>query len=167
MDPISAVGFAASIITFIDFGYKVVTGTLEVLKTGSLSENTHISIVINDFHAVVKPLASLPAGKSDHEVALRELGVKCRDLSQKLVDLLERLKTSPNGSTWKSVRAALRSMRKRGEIRELEDQLGKYRSEIMTRLAFILKYAPYCIFLAAVNLYCTVSVLLTYSHRVQ
>jgi hypothetical protein len=99
MDPISAVGFAASIITFIDLGFKVVTGTVEVLKTGSLSENTHISIIINDFHNVVKPLARLPAGRSDHEVALRELGVKCQELSQKLVDLLERLKTSPNGST--------------------------------------------------------------------
>ncbi|KAK4097475.1 hypothetical protein N658DRAFT_561739 [Parathielavia hyrcaniae] len=138
MDPISAVGFAASIITFIDFGFKIVTGTLEVLKTGSLSDNTHISVVINDFRAVVKPLAQLPAGKSEHEAALKELGIKCQSVSHDLFDLLEMLKTSPAGSTWKSVRVALRFMRNRGEVLDLEEKLDKYRCEIMTRLAFLL-----------------------------
>ncbi|KAK4119631.1 hypothetical protein N657DRAFT_684267 [Parathielavia appendiculata] len=32
MDPITAVSFAASALTFIDVGYKIVTGTLELLQ---------------------------------------------------------------------------------------------------------------------------------------
>jgi len=47
-----------------------------LLKTGSLAENTHISIVINDFHAIVKPLARQPASKSNHEIALRHLAIQ-------------------------------------------------------------------------------------------
>jgi hypothetical protein len=85
---------ASSILTFIDFGYKIVTGNLEVLKTGSLSDNTHISIVINDFHAIVRPLAR-HTGKSDHEIALRDLAKQCQEVSQKLTDLLETLKADP------------------------------------------------------------------------
>src|SRR5580692_2925658 len=111
MDPITAVGFAASILTFIDFGYKIVTGTLEVFKTGTTSENAHISVVINDFHAVVKPLSRQPPSESDHEKALKALAIECQELSRELVSLLERLKTAPDGSKWKSVKVALRSMR--------------------------------------------------------
>ena len=139
MDPITAVGFAASILTFIDFGYKLVTGTLEVLKTGSLSENTHVSIVINDFHAVVKPLAQQPTGKSGHEIALRDLAKRCQEISQKLTDLLQTLKTDPKRSSWKSVKVVLRSMWKKGEVADLEEQLCSYRSEIMVHLVAILR----------------------------
>lgn len=139
MDPLTAVSFASSILTFIDFGFKIVTGTLEVLKTGSLSENTHISTIINDFDAVVRPLARRPAGRSQHEAALRELSGKCLQVSKRLSGLLETLKASPKTSTWKGLRVALRSMRNRGEVSDLEEQLGKYRSEIVTRLAFLLE----------------------------
>ena len=139
MDPITAVGFAASILQFIEFGYKLTMGTLNVLKTGSLSEYTHISIVINDYRAVIKPLSQPPSGKSDHEVALQELAKSCQAVAQKLSELLEKLRTDPNCSTWKSLRVALRSMRKKGKVADLEDLLSKYRAQIMTRLALILK----------------------------
>jgi N-terminal domain on NACHT_NTPase and P-loop NTPases len=139
MDPITAVGFAASILTFIDFGREIVTGTLEVIKSGSTKENTHVGVVVNDFLAVVKPLSEKLPGRSDHEKALTELAAKCKDVSQDLVDLLERLKRSSDSPKWESVRVALRSMRKKGEVRELESKLDKYRSEILLRLTFILK----------------------------
>ena len=139
MDPITAVGFAASILTCIEFGYKLTTGTLEVLKTGNLKDNTHISIVINDFRAVVKPLSRPPTGKSEHEVALQELSKNCQEVSQRLSELLEMLKIDPKSSTWKSARVALRSMRNKGKIGDLEELLNRYRGQIMTRLALILK----------------------------
>jgi hypothetical protein len=139
MDPITAVSFAASILTFIDFGYKVVTGTLEIFKTGTSSENARISVVINDLCAVVKPLSREPPGESDHEKALKALAVECQELSRELVSLLERLKMAPDRSKWKSVKVALHSMRKKGEVADLEDKLGKYRSQILLRLALILK----------------------------
>lgn len=139
MDPITAVGFAASILMFIDFGYKIVTGTLEVFKAGTTSENAHVSVVINDFRAVVKPLSRQPPGESDHEKALKALAVECQELSRELVSLLERLKTAPDSSKWKSVKVVLHSMRKKGEVADLEDKLDKYRSQILLRLALILK----------------------------
>ncbi|CZR59953.1 uncharacterized protein PAC_09848 [Phialocephala subalpina] len=138
MDPITAVGFAASILTFIDFGREIVTSTLEVIKSGSTKENIHVGIVVNDFLAVVKPLSQHPPGKSDHEKALKELAAKCKDVSQDLVKLLERMQRTSDGPKWESVRVALRSMQKKGEVRELESKLDKYRSEILLRLTLIL-----------------------------
>ena len=139
MDPITAISFASSILTFVDFGLKIVTGTLEVVKSGTLVHNSNIAIVINDFHAVVSSLGRHPLGTSAHELALKELATKCQQVSQKLIELLDTLKTSPNGSTWQGMKITLRSMRKKGEVANLESQLDKYRSEIMTRLLLILK----------------------------
>ena len=127
MDPIGAVGFAASILTFIDVGHKIVTGTLEVLKTGSLTRNTDITIVINDFQAVVKALARVPSGKSAHDTALEDLAKRCQEVAGRLSDLLGTLKTRPGGSSWEAVKLALRSMRKKGEVAGLEERLTKYR----------------------------------------
>ena len=138
MDPITAIGFASNIIQFVDFGIKIVTGTLEVVKSGSLVENSNIAMIINDFHAVVQPLSRHPLGTSAHELALKGLATGCQKVSQKLIELLETLRTSPNGSTWKSARVTVRSMRKKGEVASLESQLDKYRSEVMTRLLLIL-----------------------------
>jgi N-terminal domain on NACHT_NTPase and P-loop NTPases len=139
MDPITAISFASSILTFVDFGLKIVTGTLEVVKSGSLVHNSNIAIVINDFHDVVSSLGRHPQGTSAHELALKELATKCQQVSQKLIELLDTLKTSPNSSTWQGMKITLRSMRKKGEVANLESQLDKYRSEIMTRVLLILK----------------------------
>ncbi len=138
MDPITAVGFAASILTFIDFGREIVNGTLEVLKAGSTKENIEIGNVMNDLMAVVMPLTKLPPGKSDHEKALQALAVKCLGLARELHNLLERLTASRN-TKWESAIITMRVMRKRGEVKVLEVSLEKYRSEIFLRLNLILK----------------------------
>lgn len=139
MDPITAVSFAASILTFIDFGYKIVTGALEIVKSGSTSDNAHTSTVINYFHEIVKPLSEHPPGKSEHEEALKKLAEECKQVSQELVKLLDKLTTNPGCSLWTSARVSLRSMRKKGEVVDLENKLDKYRSQILMRLVLILR----------------------------
>jgi hypothetical protein len=108
-------------------------------RGGQVVHNSNIAIVINDFHDVVSSLGRHPLGTSAHELALKELATKCQQVSQKLIELLDSLKTSPDSSTWRGMKITLRSMRKNGEVVNLESQLDKYRSEIMTRLLLILK----------------------------
>ncbi|KAH9208161.1 hypothetical protein DL95DRAFT_231652, partial [Leptodontidium sp. 2 PMI_412] len=134
MDPITAVGFAASILTFIDFSYKVVTGTAEVFQSGSTSKNTHLSEIIGDLKNASEKLKDWPTPKSDHEKALQQLSVSCQEVAQRLVNLLARLSTTPGKSKWMSVRVVLRGMKKDGEVEELENTLDKYRSQIILRL---------------------------------
>jgi hypothetical protein len=154
MDPITAVGFAASVLSFIDFGYEIVTGTLEIAKSGSTSQNIHVSVVIGDLREVVKSLSpppnnppstplGNPPGKSSamsgHERALKGLAEKCQDLSNELVALLENLSIAPGSSLWTSARVSLRNMRKKGKVADLEDKLDKYRSEMLVRIVLMLK----------------------------
>ena len=138
---IPAVGFASSILTFIDFSQQLISGTFEVIKSGSTSENTHVSNVVNDLRDVTKELSNRPRGYSKHEDALQTLASECQELSEELQKLLEKLMVTAESSKWKSAKVALRSMWKKGEVAELENRLGKYRSQVLLRLVLILKYA--------------------------
>jgi hypothetical protein len=141
MDPITAVGFAASILQFIDFSWGVITGTYEVYKsaTGTTLENAHINTVVNDLERVTDGLISDIEGKTKHEKELCKLADKCHDLSQDLSKILKKLQISEKNSKWQSLRVKIASMRKEKEIASIENRLDKYRSQILVRLNFMLR----------------------------
>jgi len=142
MDPITAVGFAASILNFVDFAHKVVTGTIEVFKSGRTSKNAHVSEVINDLKDATNDLTRVPPGRSEQQKALYQLSASCQELGKELTTLLERLSTTPGQSKWTSIRVALRSMRKEGKVAEMESTLDRYRSQTLLRLTQIVRYNP-------------------------
>jgi len=141
MDPITAVGFAASILQFIDFSWSVIAGTYEVYKssTGTTHENTHISTVVDDLERATDGLISDIEGKTKNEKELCKLADKCHDLSQDLSKILKKLQVSEKGSKWQSFTVKVASMRKEKEIASIEDRLDKYRSQILVRLNFMLR----------------------------
>jgi len=139
MDPVTAVGFAASILTFIDFSHKVVTGTIEVFKSGRTSKNLRLSEITKHLEDAAEELRKWPLGRSNHEKGLHELSASCQDLASQLISLLAQLSTTPGNSKWMSVRVVLRSMRKDGKVAELESTLDKYRSQIILRLIQIVR----------------------------
>jgi hypothetical protein len=143
MDPITAIGFASSIITFVDFGYQLVTGTLEVLDQGSSSEHSAIATVTEDLSRVAKDIRveNAPVGRAEHVLALRELAVKCEDLSKELLALLKSLRVEDGSSAPRldALKVALRGMRKKAKVTELERRLDMYRQQVITRLLLMLK----------------------------
>jgi len=142
MDPISAIGFAASILTFIEFASKIVAGAHEVYTSasGTTEENAHIDTVITDLRETADSLDSDLIGKTKHEKALKELASKCEILSTELLTLLEQLRLSGKNSTWKSLKITLKSMRKEKVVGGMEKRLGEYRSQMLLRLSLMLKY---------------------------
>jgi hypothetical protein len=140
MDPITAVGFAASILQFIEFSWGVITGTYEVYKstTGTTHENAHISTVVKDLERATDRLISDVEGKTKNERELCKLADKCHELSQDLSKILKKLQASEKNSKWLSLKVKVASMRKEKEIASIEDRLDRYRSQILVRLNFML-----------------------------
>ncbi|KAF6827838.1 hypothetical protein CPLU01_08857 [Colletotrichum plurivorum] len=141
MDPLSAVGFASSILTFVEFSFKVISGTLEIVRSGNTAENAHVSVVINDLHRIAKNLRQLsaaPNGSTYHDDGLDSLTSECLAISNELVALLQKLKIKAGDSKWKSINVSLRSMWARGDVAYLENRLDKCRSQIMMRLLLLL-----------------------------
>jgi hypothetical protein len=140
MDPVTAVGFASSILTFIDFSWSLVTGAYEVYKstTGTTSENAHISTVIDDLQEITESLSSNVGGNAKHDKALCKLADNCHDLSQDLSKILQKLKVTEKNSKWQSLKVKWASMRKEKELASIEKRLDGYRSQIFIRLNIML-----------------------------
>ena len=100
MDPVTAISFASSILTFIDFSWNLITGAREVYKStaGTTSENAHISTVIDDLQDITEALTADVEGKTKHKKGLCKLADNCQDLSQDLSKILEKLKVTEKNS---------------------------------------------------------------------
>ncbi|KAK1999303.1 hypothetical protein LX36DRAFT_748456 [Colletotrichum falcatum] len=108
MDPVSAVGLASSILTFLDIGYKVVSGILEAADKGRTWQTENTSAVVDDLHSAVAAFSS------------------------------PTLKVDQPGMSWDSVRVTLRLICKAPKAQELHSYLVEYRSQILLRLVSIL-----------------------------
>lgn len=141
MDPVSAIGLASAILTFIDAAFKVVSGTYEVYESssGATAENEHIDTIVGDLQDLTSDLTTINVGKTRNEIALRALASKCEVVSNDLQHLLSSLRVSGAHTTWSSLRVKIKSMRKEKEITGLEKQLADYRAQILARLNLMLR----------------------------
>ena len=141
MDPITALSLASTILTFVDYAHKIVTGTYEIYQSvsGVTEDNAHVDIIVSDFNDIATDLVTTVPGKSPNEIALKDLASKCEAISGRLLALLNSLKVSGHCTTWKSLKAKIKSMRKENEILSIEKQLGDYRGQILTRLTMMLR----------------------------
>ncbi|CAJ2509260.1 Uu.00g142860.m01.CDS01 [Anthostomella pinea] len=142
MDPISAVGFASSILTFVEFSSKLVRGTYELYQSsnGTTVENAHIGNVLSDLRGVTDELRNDAEPQDRHENELSKLARNCRDLSDELVELLGRLQLKEKDRRWQTLRVAWLNMTKQKSIESIEKRLGEYRAEIVLRLNLMIWY---------------------------
>lgn len=143
MDPVSAIGLASSILTFIDIGYKVATGTLETAKTGQAPHTEHIDAVAHDLeNAVARFSQPVSPNASDPEKALGEVSVRCKALLTELLALLEgfKVQASKPGISWDAFKIGIRRIRKDSKVQDLQRCLAEYRSQILVHLVTILTY---------------------------
>lgn len=139
MDPLTAIGLASGILTFLDFAQKVVTGADELYKKDTTDDNVHAEAIANDLDDAATDLATLP-GKTKHEKALNRLAENCRSVAQDLQQLLKKLTVSGKRTPWNITKVAIRSVRKRGDVQRLLERLGEYRGAVLVRLNLMMKY---------------------------
>jgi hypothetical protein len=144
MDPVTAIGLASSIISFVTFSWSLVTGAQELYQSGEKTSKANASrrTIIEDLRDYSDDLESGTGSEltgSRHENALRRLAKDCNALSDELVKILEKLEKSKN-SRWESLKTILKEKIKEEEIAGIEFRLSQFRSEVNTRLLAVLKY---------------------------
>ena len=125
MDPLTAIAFAGTVLTFVDFSWKVLTGTCDVYQSakGMTEQNAQISDVIAELRSVSEDLDEAPSGNNKHEKALRHLAAECSKLAGELMELLKKLKRGDKkNSLWSSFRVKLVSMRKAHEVEDMVER---------------------------------------------
>ncbi|KAI1417450.1 hypothetical protein F5Y13DRAFT_202975 [Hypoxylon sp. FL1857] len=141
MDPIAAIGLASSILTFIDFSCKLVSGTYEIAKRGSLTGNDNVELVVKDLNKLTEDLRDHKLkGISEHETALKELVSKCEILSGELLALLKTLK-SKERFTWGTVGphcarcARTESERQMSLLMQIENEFKENHVDLVSRFS--------------------------------
>jgi hypothetical protein len=148
LDPLTAVSLAGSIVQFVSFSYKLVTGAkaLRESGTGRKAEHEESDIIANcvielNESLVALESASLTTGNlSRGEKSLLPLRKECVKIGNELMDVLRRLQVSKAHNSWDSVRKALRSIMKEGRIRDLENRLLKLQRQIDSHLISDIQY---------------------------
>jgi len=136
MDPVTAVGLASAILTFIDFGWEVASGAVGVYRSldGTLDENARLGDVMDDLHLIAEDLKTGSPGKTPLDRALKKLAENCLDDSKELQDILQKLSVKGKRTAWKSLKASLASQLKSDQIKGLKRRLQESRSEILLHL---------------------------------
>ncbi|RDL30687.1 uncharacterized protein BP5553_10032 [Venustampulla echinocandica] len=138
MDPMSALGLAANIFQFIDFGTRLLSGTLEVYHstTGASSENIEIEEISERLSIFSDELSTNPASRSSRDLAVAKFAGRCKVVSDELLEVVTELKVvdGPNRK-WRSFRKALKTLWNKEKIQSLQNRLETVRQQLTLELS--------------------------------
>ncbi|GLA60993.1 hypothetical protein AtubIFM55763_001921 [Aspergillus tubingensis] len=131
MDPLTAVGLASNIISFVDFTTQVISRCEELYRSGSgaLAENLELEeLAIN-----IRRLAEETRCTKEDEI-LESLSSQCISVSDELIALLNSVKVKSDRRGWASIHQALKSVWKQSNIDDLQQRLNRIQTQLHNRL---------------------------------
>ena len=147
MDPLSALSVASSVIEYVDFAFKLMSGSRELYNSadGSSSVNSDLEFIAKDLTEICSRLSQNGSYIPDKmaskpEPALLQMSQSSEKLAQKFSSVLQSLKVGTRHKRRRSIRQALRSVLRQKQIATYEERLKKYRSQIAFQLTNILRW---------------------------
>ncbi|KAF5701916.1 hypothetical protein FMUND_13749 [Fusarium mundagurra] len=139
MDPVSAIGLASGILTFVEAGLKLVKIAYNIHNSldGVLDDNRHRESVTSEVSkAALRLGVAGNARLTPEQESLWDLAKKCKATSTELVKALNEVKPKKISSNpFKSLRYAVKANVKAKDIEGLEIQLKDYRDQLILALA--------------------------------
>ena len=151
LDPLTAISLASAIVQFVDFGSKIVGGTVEIYKSvnGATKENAEledITVNINQLNDKISMPTVAIAGEaiSDDESILTGLALSSKAVAKDLLTLLRDLRGargSGSHKVWESFRMAVTAQTpwNKEKIRGLERTLKEIQEAISHRLIVMMR----------------------------
>jgi hypothetical protein len=143
MDPLSALGLAASVVQFIQFGGSLVSKSHEIYTSsdGKLAANiecetatTRLIGLTNRLKDSLRDAGS--KGQSADEFAIEAICGDCIEISKELLAQLKKLvlEEKHKWRKWKSFRQALKSVWSKEGIDKIAGRLATFRQELVSHL---------------------------------
>ncbi|KAJ0416987.1 hypothetical protein BJY00DRAFT_217081 [Aspergillus carlsbadensis] len=136
-DPITIIGLASSIITFVEFGLKVVSGAKSIRDSqhGSTAEIHQLDLIVADVRASntqVKEQQLARRHLSEHELRILAMVAECEKLQEELLKIIETLKvrSDARSQTLESARVFARSFFKSSDLQALRGRLDSLDARI-------------------------------------
>ena len=134
-----ALGVAANVVQFIDFGGRILSEgyRLQKCKGVSPSKNEELESIALDLQKLHDEL-QCPENKTyqaptPNDIQLQRLAEQCRDVCLELLAALEKMKTVESGK-WRSFRVALKTVWGESRIKSLQVRLDEARQELIVRI---------------------------------
>lgn len=145
-ESLAALGTAANIVQFVDFGIRLFGKTQEIYQSadGSLKEHVEISQITDDVISLSHKIRTSstvygPIGTGP----LKTLVDTCDGISTEMQHLLGKMRRRSQGKkTWQSVKASIHSIRKAREVQGIDMRLWRVRAQICFHLTTMLQYGP-------------------------
>ena len=141
MDPVTALGLASNIVQFVDFSWKLLSGTIDLYgsETGALADHDVLELISSDLIKLNDALLD-PSYTVHVSDPIRDLAGQCKAVAQELFRILEKIKVVGSPNKWKSFVQALRGVWKKEQIEALVKRLESLRAEMHFRLQWMLRY---------------------------
>ncbi|KAF4338987.1 hypothetical protein FBEOM_7163 [Fusarium beomiforme] len=138
MDPVSAVGLASGILTFVEAGLKLVKIAYRIHSSfdGVLEDNRHREDVAGEVEKAALRLDVVGHARlTPEQESLSALAKKCKATSTDLVQVLNAVKPKRNSSNpFNSLRLSVKANKKTRHISDLDNQLKDYRDQLSLAL---------------------------------
>jgi hypothetical protein len=130
MDPLSALSVASSVVQFVDYTSKLISGAHQ-LGTKSLIQTS------DDFkHSLAK---GKTRGLSSNERDLQSLCEECQQVADDLLAVLKRLKAQENKGKWSNILQAIKSIWSQEQIDSLQKRLDGFRQQLIIAILVALR----------------------------
>ena len=142
MDPLSALGVAASVAQFVQFGGSLVSKSRQIYKQGALLDHIEcgnatrrLAEVTGDVEKSLKDLEDLGEPSSDAK-ALEIICRNCVTLAEELLFRLEKVRLDEKNTPrrWKSFRQALKTVCMKDGVDSLARRIANCRDELDSHL---------------------------------
>jgi hypothetical protein len=142
LDPLTALGLAGNIITFVDYSTKVLSRGRELYEsaTGSTEENEELESLTRNLKDLVDrtrrkpsvvPQQSISSISITREKVLDGLSQQCNQVAGELLKILNSIKVKGDGRTRKSVIQAVRTLWKQDQIDSLHGRLDRISKQLI------------------------------------
>lgn len=146
LDPISALGVAAAVVQFVDFGFELTSKSRELAKssTGSLIDHRDLIDAANRLEILDDRLQKSSAivqqqKLSREEEALLEVSGKCRKTAGELRKTLESIAAKPGEGTFKSFRQAFKAVWHKDSIENMRSRINDLQQQLCIHLLVVMR----------------------------
>lgn len=140
MEALAALGLASNIISFVDFAYKLLGGTIEIYSSGAGVADGVVFLdrITQDVQLHAERVVAVENAAPD----LQDLARQCDEIAQELLQSLKKLRVNGDKTRWNSFLVALQSVRFKAKVKELTDKLSQVQARISAHLVELLVYVP-------------------------
>ncbi|KAK5663818.1 hypothetical protein OQA88_21 [Cercophora sp. LCS_1] len=133
-DPFTVLGATSSIITLVEFSWKLLSSAETVYQLGESEDHAVLSTIAEDVKRLATPIVASP----DHDQSLRDLVEQSVSIAQDLLEALEALKIQGEITVWKSFLVALKDVWKKKKIEAFSHRLAKLQSQVASHVQMVI-----------------------------